>query len=59
LSEIVEDCAREKCNQFGEYPDENGRLHCRDCYDGPADFTHVPDDERRTELIESYSNHDD
>jgi len=54
VTEIVEDCARENCHRFGEYPDEI----CRDCYDGPADFTHVPDDERRTELTESYSNHD-
>jgi len=59
VTEIVEDCAREDCHQFGEFPDESGVFHCRDHYDGPTDFTHVPDDERRTELTERYSNHDD
>lgn len=59
MTEIVEDCAREDCQKFGQYPDEKGYQFCRDHYDGPADFTHVPDNERRTELTESYSNYDD
>ena len=58
MSEIVEDCAHDGCIQFGEFPDENGYLHCRDCYTGDPEFSHVPDDERQTELTERYSPHE-
>lgn len=54
MSEIVEDCVHDDCHQFAQYPDENGALHCRDCYDGPADFSHVPEP-RRSELTERYN----
>jgi hypothetical protein len=50
----IEKCAHRGCNKFPQFPDENGYIHCRDCYTGDPEFSHVPDEERRKELIEMY-----
>jgi len=49
-------CAEDGCKTFPEFPDSAGWYYCRDHYDGPADFAHVPDEPTgyRTELQEKY-----
>lgn len=52
----AETCETEDCDGWPEFPDSEGRYHCRDHYDGPADFEHVPDEPTgyRTDLISRY-----
>ena len=49
----AETCETDGCEGFPEYPDTDGYLFCRRCYDGDPDFRHVPEP-RRTELQEDY-----
>jgi hypothetical protein len=50
-----ETCETEDCEGWPRFPDCEGYLYCRRCYDGPADFEHVPDEQRRDELREAYA----